>query len=1436
MYFSIKNFKNNVLWKREKYVTFNNGAFKTILGKTKFIPSQYTNNNQTLEIAIRCIDGLIHPVEAIVLRNNNNLTLKEKSNSYPQQNIYSKPPIKRKIFYPDKKNIKYNNIFLNASSVSSQNIPSDNNISGCNEAIQKSTDYSIDRKYSDQINSIRNNNSNFDDNRPEKVKETIFYQFDVVVKTGEDELVEIEKYPSINDNGIIAFVGRVKGSDGRLLENLYSWEDISPHDVILRPLFNTGLLLPKDGDDPTMTFGPEVIINNKNEVLAMRYLRAIVQIGPIFGKILTAPLTYLETWDAQVANQHRCKQLAMGHANATALVNFLNPLWAGPSIWSTNYPDLINLPSAFDLSSPFSIVFNWANINNHNQFIFNAMQNGEKNLVTKPNIFVGSKTEDKILKPSLADNGNFVVKAGTSINSGIWLMPYNFDFNQRIIIADPSNYAAIGSRPVISDDGHVAVFIADMDSSKNRRIYISSDLSMHSFKNPFPVAGISGNGIIDPGETFEDLNNNNIFDKLTNEKDIGIFESIELESPIGVAKYMNDNNVYTVVFIARRLERKGHKFRSRRGLYSIDIDLDNPNQPCKRYGKIVEIGDCINIYDSANNFTGEVEDFWIHDPINNLGHTVFWVKTANNTGIIRARSMRGLEILDYNFSAFWMYKPEMYEYTLLSSTGAKEVKGFVADGVTKLLLRTPTFTKRGKVTIEITPIENNSVDPHHVGSLCNALNQNQTGNPLVVSLEQNPYNKSEYKGFALLTSPIDFVRKDQAEDLLKGFYDPRKINIKTSYTFDDGEIIKSVQKIELHRPPVILLHGLHSKRTPWKWKVINDPRFFVEIPDYELSNGDSFIDNVPKVRKFISDAIHQLRYSNIAATQADVFGHSMGGLLLRLYSTNELDSYKTNFIRRDNFEQGDIHKLITVNTPHYGSQVSTLMVDYDNNETYSGWIGRLFSKYWDKEIRCMNCGAVRDLRPDSEILRLLNSKKVSLPVHAFYGVNGDSADSPSGYGTTKRNLIKIGGLAALKCIDYKPSNLFFGTNDAVVSAVSQRGGLHDDAVTIAYGGNGLHSPTVLEYIDGVSSIQSIELLNASISDSIFADGFPTRLDYPLIPIPNECSLSVNQAKLLNIFLDKMVYLSGEVVEIMVEIIDDFNPLEKYIVISGEGMLPIVPTMQSKNIDKHYTKADSVVNSISYTFQIPKNYLGTIIISAYGINPDNKTIGYSEDVEIDVSTLESVEKIDVSPKEIFLYDFCSSQNLKVDGIFSDGIERDITHRERGTLYSSDNPEIAIVSNDGLVIAKSVGRTYVTASNNDLSAKSEIVVFGVSQTNTSLRVEPSFYSVTANSGRLSYTVFTENNTNNENINWTVDTKNSWYTIDVVRITDHKGFIYVNYEENKGVNRTGIINIIDETNSTNISVEIRQSSGNLKTPSPTNDEKKSDWGCFIDSITNF
>ena len=134
--------------------------------------------------------------------------------------------------------------------------------------------------------------------------------------------------------------------------------------------------------------------------------------------------------------------------------------------------------------------------------------------------------------------------------------------------------------------------------------------------------------------------------------------------------------------------------------------------------------------------------------------------------------------------------------------------------------------------------------------------------------------------------------------------------------FNTGNSIVIYQyPIKIFRAPIVFVHGLwgnggtfEDMRSAWS---LSCPLMF-KI-DYSWTNASSFYTNRNYLRYGIDAVLTQARNNKYSAGKAIVIAHSMGGILSRLYLQN------TGFALP---YKNDIIKLVTLNTPHYGTQVA----------------------------------------------------------------------------------------------------------------------------------------------------------------------------------------------------------------------------------------------------------------------------------------------------------------------------------------------------------------------------------------------------------------------------------------------------------------------------------------------------------------------------------
>jgi hypothetical protein len=139
---------------------------------------------------------------------------------------------------------------------------------------------------------------------------------------------------------------------------------------------------------------------------------------------------------------------------------------------------------------------------------------------------------------------------------------------------------------------------------------------------------------------------------------------------------------------------------------------------------------------------------------------------------------------------------------------------------------------------------------------------------------------------------------------------------------------------------VELIHGLWGDPSNWNsfTGVTTDSRFWVTPVNYNLpvfitasqpsdysastlytatSSSLGFATNGTPVWQQIAADIYNFRMvNNAAAAQADVVAHSMGGTVARTIVKS------ARYPSTESFQQGNLHKLITIGTPHLGSPLA----------------------------------------------------------------------------------------------------------------------------------------------------------------------------------------------------------------------------------------------------------------------------------------------------------------------------------------------------------------------------------------------------------------------------------------------------------------------------------------------------------------------------------
>jgi pimeloyl-ACP methyl ester carboxylesterase len=315
---------------------------------------------------------------------------------------------------------------------------------------------------------------------------------------------------------------------------------------------------------------------------------------------------------------------------------------------------------------------------------------------------------------------------------------------------------------------------------------------------------------------------------------------------------------------------------------------------------------------------------------------------------------------------------------LLARSPALPESGVAADGVARLVVRIPARQAGESISVDVrNDGDERSTSVEEDGGL-SSLDDQGTRSSLVNLVAQDTGQGP--MAFAIFHAPLDFSRGPQDERLLE-----RHVSLRVTCRANGDST--GLTEVRIGRPPVVLVHGIWSSganawtefspteapaRALWEGlhpsKVdYSDPvNVISSVPSYPVfvvkpkSSSLGFSVNAPKVLKQIEDGIASYRLrTRLVAEQADVVSHSMGGDLSRY--TAVLPAFFTD---RTGW-RGPIHKLITIDTPHRGTEIADQLFDPLNDclRTLQGVAGN-YSFETVVANGTTSTGALADMRGD----------------------------------------------------------------------------------------------------------------------------------------------------------------------------------------------------------------------------------------------------------------------------------------------------------------------------------------------------------------------------------------------------------------------------------------------------------------------------------------
>jgi len=450
------------------------------------------------------------------------------------------------------------------------------------------------------------------------------YQFDVITKTGDiafadnheiqRTLIDIKRNSSVNENGIIAFIGKVEGTFGTKQENVYAVKyeiDSESKLTIGNPeaLMQTAFELKDDGDAPNQVFA-NIQINNQNQVVAYRLTYAMVLMKNY--SMLSMPLSYVEKWDANINSlplEPKPELIACGDAKIGSSFDQLTPI--SPST-------IFKYPSSFVVNSPWDGIFSRISMNNNGESVFVPM-NGDKLFMAVSKTLDIYDSIEIIDLPNLkiADTGKIIFYQNKNGVRETRLTQYDaINSSELISTTEQGVFTNPGINPTISDDGQYIVFYDELNEEGSQKYDTTPGPGIFVYlpdKRICRINGISYNDHLDPGELYQDQNLNGKFDQGENDQS-SIIDFYPNE-------YICVNNSGDIIYFAKNQKGKKAIFRSR--IYPKD-DQYQVSGP-------VEI---ISIGDSISDLPGTVHDLSLFDSYINKeesGELVFWAEMNDST-------------------------------------------------------------------------------------------------------------------------------------------------------------------------------------------------------------------------------------------------------------------------------------------------------------------------------------------------------------------------------------------------------------------------------------------------------------------------------------------------------------------------------------------------------------------------------------------------------------------------------------------------------------------------------------------------------------------------------------------------------------------------------------------------------------------------------------
>ena len=290
--------------------------------------------------------------------------------------------------------------------------------------------------------------------------------------------------------------------------------------------------------------------------------------------------------------------------------------------------------------------------------------------------------------------------------------------------------------------------------------------------------------------------------------------------------------------------------------------------------------------------------------------------------------------------------------------------GLAADGTCRILLKLlqkSTNTRQiAKINATIKPVSDSYAGTDLLGKILYSTSPNtysEQGNNANSITTEVVTNQGLPESWFWLVAPDDFT------DNLNDQRPERKINVEfwVTYTDNSTETVSTANSpIEIVRPILFLVHGNDGSDVSFneaKYNVDGTEKFFDKqgqknpvwknAQRLNLYNYESFIVNAEVIlginvnaEKYYNSFQSQLKgmhNKGYACNKVDYVAHSMGGCVARAIINHSSGAYTLGVSQFKNYGKGFINKLITINSPHNGSQLADLALDRYQYSPITAW-------------------------------------------------------------------------------------------------------------------------------------------------------------------------------------------------------------------------------------------------------------------------------------------------------------------------------------------------------------------------------------------------------------------------------------------------------------------------------------------------------------------